>query len=172
MFLGPDKEQHQRNTDLEQVDQDIGRITQFSLQQRSPPRVPGSLSSVSQKKRSLAGPNVPGMRTWHTETNGANCDVQSLIVDCTFGHPERKRAGDLEIAFAEGTSPSDTLPIHVYLVTVAEWTQRQLASDLLQRAFNGSAKNLILGVLSARRTSKQELEEIRKLLDEYEEGKQ
>jgi BlaI family penicillinase repressor len=61
---------------------------------------------------------------------------------------------------------------HVYQASRApEWTQRQLAGDLVQRAFNGSAKNLILGVLSARRASKQELEEIRKTLDEYEEGK-
>jgi predicted transcriptional regulator len=61
---------------------------------------------------------------------------------------------------------------HVYAASrPPEWTQRQLAGDLIQRAFNGSAKNLILGVLSARRTSKQELEEIRKLLDEYGEGK-
>jgi len=61
---------------------------------------------------------------------------------------------------------------HVYQASRApEWTQRQLAGDLLQRAFNGSAKNLILGVLSARRASKQELAEIRKMLDEYEEGR-
>ena len=52
-----------------------------------------------------------------------------------------------------------------------EWTQRQLAGDLIQRAFNGSAKNLILGVLSSRRASKQELAEIRRMLDEYEESK-
>jgi predicted transcriptional regulator len=61
---------------------------------------------------------------------------------------------------------------HVYQASrPPEWTQRQLAGDLLQRAFNGSAKSLILGVLSARRASKQELEEIRKTLDEYEEGR-
>jgi predicted transcriptional regulator len=61
---------------------------------------------------------------------------------------------------------------HVYEASrPPEWTQRQLAGDLLQRAFNGSAKHLILGVLSARRASKQELEEIRGMLDEYEEGK-
>ena len=60
---------------------------------------------------------------------------------------------------------------HVYQASRApEWTQRQLAGDLLQRAFNGSAASLILGVLSARRASKRELEEIRRLLDQYEEG--
>jgi BlaI family penicillinase repressor len=49
-----------------------------------------------------------------------------------------------------------------------EWTQRQLAGDLLQRAFGGSAKSLILGALSARKASREELAEVRKLLDDYE----
>src|SRR5215470_7980393 len=61
---------------------------------------------------------------------------------------------------------------HVYTASrPQEWTQRQLAGDLLQRAFAGSAKSLLIGALSARKASKDELAEIRKLLDEYE-GKQ
>lgn len=57
---------------------------------------------------------------------------------------------------------------HVYKASKPqEWTQRQLAGDLLQRAFGGSAKALLLGALSARKASKNELAEIRKLLDEY-----
>jgi BlaI family transcriptional regulator, penicillinase repressor len=51
-----------------------------------------------------------------------------------------------------------------------EWTQRQIAGDLLERAFGGSAKSLVMGALAARKTSKTELAEIRKLLDEYEKG--
>ena len=51
-----------------------------------------------------------------------------------------------------------------------EWTQRQLAGDLLQRVFNGSAKGLFVGALSVRKTSKKELAELRKLLDDYQEG--
>ena len=51
-----------------------------------------------------------------------------------------------------------------------EWTQRQLAGDLLQRAFGGSAKSLILGALSARKASAKELAEIRGLLEEYAKG--
>src|SRR5271170_5411946 len=51
-----------------------------------------------------------------------------------------------------------------------EWTQQRLAGDLLQRAFGGSAKNLLVGALSACKASKQELAELRKLLDEYEKG--
>jgi BlaI family penicillinase repressor len=57
---------------------------------------------------------------------------------------------------------------HVYRPTrPREWTQRQLAGDLLNRAFAGSAKGLLLGALSARKTSKKELAELRRLLDEY-----
>ena len=51
-----------------------------------------------------------------------------------------------------------------------EWTQRQLAGDLLRRAFDGSTKSLMLGALSARKTTKGELTELRKLLDDYEKG--
>ena len=51
-----------------------------------------------------------------------------------------------------------------------EWTQRQLAGDLLQRGFDGSARTLMMGALSARKASKEELAELRKLLEEYEKG--
>jgi BlaI family transcriptional regulator, penicillinase repressor len=57
---------------------------------------------------------------------------------------------------------------HVYEVArPREWTQRQLAGDLLERAFSGSAKALLMGALSARRATKEELAEMRRLLDEY-----
>ena len=51
-----------------------------------------------------------------------------------------------------------------------EWTQQQLAGDLLQRAFGGSARSLMLGALSARKASPEEVAAIRKLLEEYEKG--
>jgi predicted transcriptional regulator len=60
---------------------------------------------------------------------------------------------------------------HVYAAArPREWTQRQLAGDLLDRAFSGSAKALLVGALSARKTTKAELAELRKLLDEYQKG--
>jgi BlaI family transcriptional regulator, penicillinase repressor len=60
---------------------------------------------------------------------------------------------------------------HIYhAARPREWTQRQLAGALLQRAFAGSAHTLMMGALSARKASKEELAELRKLLDEYEEG--
>jgi BlaI family transcriptional regulator, penicillinase repressor len=60
---------------------------------------------------------------------------------------------------------------HIYeAARPQEWTQRQLAGDLLQRAFNGSARSLLIGALSTRKASKEELSELRRLLDEYEKG--
>ena len=60
---------------------------------------------------------------------------------------------------------------HIYeAAQPREWTQRQLAGDLLQRAFNGSAKGLLLGALSSRKASREELAELRRFLDDYERG--
>jgi BlaI family penicillinase repressor len=58
---------------------------------------------------------------------------------------------------------------HVYeAARPCEWTQKQLAGDLLRRGFSGSATQLMQGALSAGKTSKAELAELRSLLDEYE----
>jgi predicted transcriptional regulator len=55
---------------------------------------------------------------------------------------------------------------HVYRAAYTEdQTQRQLVTDLLDRAFDGSAAKLVLQALSSNTASPQELEEIRKLLN-------
>lgn len=60
---------------------------------------------------------------------------------------------------------------HVYEASRSrEMTQRQLAGDLLERGFFGSAKSLLVGALAARKASKEELAELRRFLDEYERG--
>jgi BlaI family transcriptional regulator, penicillinase repressor len=57
---------------------------------------------------------------------------------------------------------------HVYQAARSrEWTQQQLARDLMERAFGGSAKGMLVGALSARKATKKELAEMRRLLDEY-----
>jgi len=61
---------------------------------------------------------------------------------------------------------------HVYEAAEAkEQTRKRIAGDLLMRAFNGSATSLLVGALSARRASRDELDEIRKMLDRFEAGK-
>jgi predicted transcriptional regulator len=57
---------------------------------------------------------------------------------------------------------------HIYTAArPREWTQRQLAGDLLSRAFGGSAKGLLLGALAALKASKEELAELQRLLEDY-----
>lgn len=61
---------------------------------------------------------------------------------------------------------------HVYRPVYSEQSvQRRLVSHLLDRAFGGSAKQLVLQALSAKRATPQELAEIRRLLDEMEGGR-
>jgi len=47
-------------------------------------------------------------------------------------------------------------------------TQRQLVSDLLQRAFGGSVKALVLQALATKKSSPEELQAIEQVLDRYE----
>ncbi len=64
---------------------------------------------------------------------------------------------------------NDSERTHVYESAGSEeQTQRQLVGDLLERAFGGSAEQLVVQALSAKRASREELAQIRKLLDELE----
>ena len=54
---------------------------------------------------------------------------------------------------------------HVYAAaSTQDQTQRQLVTDLLERAFDGSAAKLVLQALAASKTSPEDLAEIKKLL--------
>ncbi len=56
---------------------------------------------------------------------------------------------------------------HVYAARLAEAdTQRQLVKDLVERAFGGSAEKLVLQALRSKRATSDELERIRKMVDE------
>jgi predicted transcriptional regulator len=58
---------------------------------------------------------------------------------------------------------------HVYQAQQpAEKTKRQFAADMLQRVFDGSARELMLHALASQRSTRQEIEELRNLLDEHE----
>jgi predicted transcriptional regulator len=61
---------------------------------------------------------------------------------------------------------SERFRSHVYEAGVPrEQTQKQIAGDLLMRAFGGSAKSLVMGALAASPASREELAEIRKMLE-------
>jgi BlaI family transcriptional regulator, penicillinase repressor len=76
----------------------------------------------------------------------------------------------LQIMTAKGTVRRDEgRRAHVYeACQPATETKRQLVGDVLQRVFEGSASELMIHALEGRRTSRKELEELRRLLDEYE----
>jgi predicted transcriptional regulator len=58
---------------------------------------------------------------------------------------------------------------HVYRTALPqEQTQRQLIRDLVERAFDGSAGQLVLQALATRRASPEEMEAIREMLDRAE----
>jgi len=57
---------------------------------------------------------------------------------------------------------------HVYSAKLPkDQTQRQLVTDLVDRAFGGSAAALVLQALSAHPASSEELGEIQRLIDDY-----
>ena len=60
---------------------------------------------------------------------------------------------------------------HIYTAEISEEkTQKQLIDRLLDTAFKGSAMKLVMQALGHKKASKEELEEIRKYIDQLEGG--
>ena len=60
---------------------------------------------------------------------------------------------------------------HIYHPVFAEEeTQQRLVGDLIERAFGGSATNLVMQALSTKEASPEEIAQIRQLLDDFEGG--
>ena len=76
----------------------------------------------------------------------------------------------MQIMTAKGTlCRNEQQRAHVYeAVQPAEKTKRQLALDILQRVFDVSASQLMMHALADRKASKQEVDELRRLLNDYE----
>jgi predicted transcriptional regulator len=76
----------------------------------------------------------------------------------------------MQIMTQKGTvARNEDSKAHVYKARQPEEnTKRPLAGDLLQRAFAGSASQLMMHALAGKKTSQAEIAEIRELLDEYE----
>ena len=76
----------------------------------------------------------------------------------------------LQIMTVKGTvSRNERDRAHVYVACQpAERTKRQLAGEMVQKVFGGSASELVLHALSGQKASHEEIAEIRRMLDEYE----
>jgi predicted transcriptional regulator len=77
----------------------------------------------------------------------------------------------LQIMAAKGSVRRDeTNRAHVYEARrPADQTKRQLATDMLQRVFRGSASQLMMHALAGHRASAEEIEELRRILEAYKE---
>jgi predicted transcriptional regulator len=61
---------------------------------------------------------------------------------------------------------------HVYEPAITrEEAQARFAGDLMHRVFEGSARNLVLGALTADRASAEDLDKVRRMLDQFERKK-
>jgi BlaI family penicillinase repressor len=76
----------------------------------------------------------------------------------------------LQIMTTKGTvRRNETQRAHVYESCLpAEQTKRQIAGDMLQRVFEGSASQLMMHALAGSKSSPEEIEELRQMLDQYE----
>lgn len=76
----------------------------------------------------------------------------------------------LQIMTAKGSVRRDeSNRAHVYeACRPADHTKRQLATDMLQRVFEGSASQLMMHALAGHSASPEEIEELRRILDAYE----
>jgi predicted transcriptional regulator len=98
-------------------------------------------------------------------------DVQQVLEsDCGTGYTTALKL--MQIMTEKGlVRRDDSQRTHVYEALLpAEATQRHLVRDLLDRAFGGSARQLVVQALSAKKASKADLAEIRRLLDQMEAG--
>ena len=67
---------------------------------------------------------------------------------------------------------SERFRSHVYEAAITrEEAQARFAGDLMHRVFEGSARSLVLGALTAQRASAEDLDEILRMFDRFEQRK-
>lgn len=98
------------------------------------------------------------------------CTVRQMLADLPPGTGYTTALKQLQIMTDKGlVTRDDRERSHVYApARPAETTRRQLLDDLLNRAFGGSAQQLVLQALAGRKPSRAELAELRRLIDALE----
>ncbi len=122
-------------------------------------------------KRIPAKPTASELEILHVLWNKGPSTVREVLESLN----EKKSLGYtgvlklLQIMAAKGSVRRDeTNRAHVYeACRPADQTKRQLATDVLQRVFEGSASQLMMHALAGHRASPEEIEELRRILDEY-----
>jgi BlaI family transcriptional regulator, penicillinase repressor len=126
------------------------------------------------------------MRPRKTNTRPTDAEIEILNVLWKTG-PATVRSVHEEVSKAKPSQYTTTLKLmqimagkglldrddsersHVYRPAVPqEHAQSQMATDLMERAFSGSLRSLVVGALGGRRATKKELAELRALIEEQE----
>lgn len=122
-------------------------------------------------KRLPAKPTASELEILHVLWNRGPSTVREVLDSLN----EKKSMGYtgvlklLQIMTVKGSVRRDeTNRAHVYeAFRPADQTKRQLATDMLQRVFEGSASQLMMHALAGHRASPEEIEELRRILDAY-----
>lgn len=96
---------------------------------------------------------------------------EALSVDRDLGYTTALKM--LQIMHEKGlVQRDDSDRTHVFAASQTQiQTQRTLLDDLLDKAFGGSSMSLVMQALATRKASREDLAEIRKMLDQAEGGK-
>jgi predicted transcriptional regulator len=76
----------------------------------------------------------------------------------------------MQVMFEKGlVLRSERYRSHLYEAALSkEEAHARFAGDLMNRVFEGSSRNLVLGALTAERASREEIDEITRILDRFE----
>ena len=109
------------------------------------------------------------------EDSGAGCTVRELFDSLrdTRGSGYTSVLKIVQIMTDKGLlRRDDSARSHVYFAAIAEdVTKRGFVQDLMKRVFDGSASQLLMHALSLKRAKPEELEEIRRMIDQASDGK-
>lgn len=109
------------------------------------------------------------------EDSGAGCTVRELFdsLKDTRGSGYTSVLKIVQIMTDKGLlRRDDSARSHVYFAAIAEdVTKRGFVQDLMKRVFDGSASQLLMHALSLKRAKPEELEEIRRMIDQASDGK-
>jgi|SRR5579859_6831617 len=91
---------------------------------------------------------------------------EALAKDCGYTTTLKQ----MQLMFEKGLlTRNERFRTHLYEPAVPkEEMQERIVGDLLQRVFEGSAKGLVMGALGAHSASREELAEIREMIDAIE----
>jgi predicted transcriptional regulator len=110
------------------------------------------------------------------EDSGAGCTVRELFDSLrdTRGSGYTSVLKIVQIMTDKGLlRRDDSARSHVYFAAIAEdVTKRGFVQDLMKRVFDGSASQLLMHALSIKRAKPEELEEIRRMIDQASGGKE